>query len=57
MAKKLDEIFERSTLKFDDFSDLIATHIFNCKLLKLPGNIDFMQFFEDARNMKMPSEI
>ena len=24
------------------------THIFNCKLLKLPGNIDFVQFFEDA---------
>ena len=59
MAKKLAiaKNFERSTLKFHDFCDLISAHIFNCKLLKLTRNIDFKQFFEDAMNMKMPSEI
>ena len=62
MAKKLPicsntKNFERSTIEFHDFSDLIAIHIFKCQLLKLTGNVDFVQFFKDAMNMKMPSEI
>lgn len=56
MAKKLPiaicsnkKIFERSTIKFHDFSDLIAVHIFNCKLLKLTGNVFFLSFLKMRR--------
>ena len=56
MAKKLPiaicsnkKFFERSTIKFHDFSDLIAVHIFNCKLLKLTGNVFFLSFLKMRR--------